>query len=212
MDKALKPDILNTRFSKSIKVCTSMKFFLSCGSIQKPGVMKQIYILGLMTALLLGGCQQACDKDEALNDIQLLLEKHVIANETKNIDLIKEIWAPKEDIVIFGTDSDEKLEGWTQIKNTFLMQFEMFEEAYLSVSDQKINLDCDANTAWFSQIMSYNYTTTDGIAKRFEGVRFTGVVEKIDDKWYIVQSHMSIPYDSMEKSKYARPASNDKVQ
>ena len=174
--------------------------------------MKQIYILALMTAVLLGGCQQACDRDEELNNIQILLEKHVIANETKNIDLIKEIWASKEDIVIFGTDSDEKLEGWTQIRNTFLKQFETFEEAYLSVSDQKINLDCDGNTAWFSQIMSYNYTTTEGEAKHFEGMRFTGVLEKIDDKWQIVQSHMSIPYDSMEKSKYASPTQNDKAK
>lgn len=174
--------------------------------------MKHICILFLTATLLVGGCQQACDKDKALNNIQLLLEKHVIANETKNIDLIKEIWAPKEDIVIFGTDSDEKLEGWTQIKNTFLKQFETFEEAYLSVSDQKINLDCDANTAWFSQIMSYNYTTTDGEAKRFEGIRFTGVLEKIDDKWYIVQSHMSIPYDSMEKSKYASPPQKESAE
>lgn len=164
--------------------------------------MKNIYVLTIMIALLAGSCTEQCNKQEELSNIQLLLEKHVIANETKNIHLIKEIWAPKEDIVIFGTDSDEKLQGWTQIRNTFMKQFEMFEEAYLSVSNQKINLDCDGNTAWFSQIMNYNYTTTDGVAKRFEGIRFTGVLEKIDGKWYIVQSHMSIPYNSMEKEKY----------
>lgn len=50
--------------------------------------------------------------------------------------------------------------------------------------------------------MNYNYTTTKGIAKRFEGIRFTGVLEKIEGNWYIVQSHMSIPYNSMEKEKY----------
>lgn len=166
--------------------------------------MRHIYIIAFIGVFMLGGCRQECDKDEALSDIQLLLEKHVIANETKNIDLIKEIWAPKEDIVIFGTDSDEKLVGWKQIQQTFLQQFEMFEEAYLSVGNQKINLDCDGNMGWFSQIMNYNYTTTDGVAKRFEGIRFTGVVEKIDDKWYIVQSHMSIPYESMEKEKYVK--------
>lgn len=164
--------------------------------------MKKICLLLIVTATFLIGCQQQCNRDEEISEIQLVLEKHIIANETKNIDLIKEIWAPKEDIVIYGTDSDEKLLGWTQIRNTFLQQFEMFEEAYLSATDQKINLDCDGNTAWFSQIMNYNYTTTKGVAKRFEGVRFTGVLEKIDGKWYIVQSHMSIPYRSMEKEKY----------
>ncbi|MDZ7778039.1 MAG: nuclear transport factor 2 family protein [Bacteroidales bacterium] len=167
--------------------------------------MRYIYIFAFIGIFMLGGCQQDCDKEKALSDIQLLLEKHVIANETKNIDLVKEIWAPKEDIVIFGTDSDEKLMGWTEIQNTFLKQFEMFEEAYLSFDKQKINMNCDGNIGWFSQIMNYNYTTTEGVPKRFEGVRFTGVVERIDDKWYIVQSHMSIPYDSMERAKDIKP-------
>lgn len=162
---------------------------------------KTIYILAAI-ALLLGSCQQNCDKEKEITEIQLLLEKHVIANETKNIDLIKEIWAPDENIIIYGTNSDEKLVGWTQVRNAFLQQFQVFEEAYLSLSDQTINLDCDGNTGWFSQLMNYNYTTISGEAKRFEGIRFTGVVEKKGEKWYIVQSHMSIPYESMEKEKY----------
>ncbi len=164
------------------------------------------YLLFTLIALMMitVSCKEKVNKSEEKAKIRLVLENHVIANETKNIDLIGEIWAPREDVIIFGTASDEKLVGWNEIKATFKKQFEMFEQAYLSISDQSISIGDDGNTAWFSQKMDYNYTTVDGDAKRFEGVRFTGVLEKIDGQWLIVQSHLSIPYSSMEKEKYTK--------
>jgi hypothetical protein len=30
----------------------------------------------------------------------------------------------------------------------------------------------------------------------FEGIRFTGVLEKIDGKWQLVQGHLSVPYEA----------------
>ena len=166
--------------------------------------MKKIaFLLPVFILFVAQGCQQTCDKEKAISEVQLVLERYVLANESKSIDLLKEVWAQDEDIVIFGTDSDEKLMGWTQVKNTFQKQFENFEETYISVTDQNIRINCDGKTAWFSEILNYNYTTVEGTSKRFEGIRFTGVLEKRDGNWLIVQSHMSIPYDSMENKKYS---------
>jgi len=166
--------------------------------------MKKITLLITILTMVAGqGCQETCDKEKAISEVQLVLERYVLANENKSVDLLKEVWAQDEDIVIFGTDSDEKLMGWTQVKNTFQKQFENFEETYISVSDQKIKIDCVGKTAWFSEILNYNYTTTKGVSKKFEGIRFTGVLEKREGKWLIVQSHMSIPYKSMENEKYS---------
>jgi ketosteroid isomerase-like protein len=166
--------------------------------------MKNKFLLAIAAFMLFGGvsCKQQCDETAERKAVELVLENYVIANETKNIDLIREIWAPKNDIIIFGTNSDEKIEGWENIQDTFKKQFETMEEMFISVTQQKIYLNCTGNTAWYSQIMDINYTE-NGEAKDFEGIRFTGVLEKIDGKWYIVQSHLSIPYRSMEKQKYA---------
>ena len=41
--------------------------------------------------------------------VELVLEKYVIANEKQDIELIYEIWAAEPDIVVFGTNSDEKI-------------------------------------------------------------------------------------------------------
>ncbi|MCF8308403.1 MAG: nuclear transport factor 2 family protein [Bacteroidales bacterium] len=166
--------------------------------------MRRITFLLMIIAIFMAqSCRESCDKEKAVSDVQVVLEKYVIANENHNIDLLKDVWAQDDDIVIFGTESDEKLIGWKQVKNTFLRQFDAFDETYISVTDQNIKINCNGKTAWFSEILNYNYTTTEGKSKSFEGIRFTGVLEKRDGKWLIVQSHMSIPYDSMEKKRYS---------
>ena len=82
--------------------------------------------------------------------------------------------------------------GWDEIRSVMERQFNSFEETYISVRDQVVEINETGNTAWFSEILSYNYIY-QGEARQFEGVRFTGVLEKRDGDWYIVQSHMSIP-------------------
>lgn len=132
------------------------------------------------------------DPEQEKENIALVLEKYVIANERQEIELVKEIWAPDTDIVVIGTNSDEKLIGWDQIKDALQRQFNTFEETYISVRDQVIEINETGNTAWFSEILNYNYIYQDE-ARQYEGLRFTGVLEKRNDDWYIVQSHMSIP-------------------
>lgn len=132
------------------------------------------------------------DLDLEKEKVALVLEKYVIANEKQDMDLVKEIWAPETDIMIFGTNSDEQLIGWEQIRDAVQRQFNLFEDTYISVHDQVIQINECGNTAWFSEIVNYNYIY-QGEAKQFEGLRFTGVLEKFNGDWFIVQSHMSIP-------------------
>lgn len=132
------------------------------------------------------------DADQEKEKVALVLEKYVIANEKQDIDLVHDIWAAAPDIVVFGTNSDEKLIGWDVIKSAIQKQFDSFEDTYISVHDQVISINESGNTAWFSEVLNYNYIY-QGEAKQFEGLRFTGVLEKINEDWFIVQSHMSIP-------------------
>jgi hypothetical protein len=155
--------------------------------------MKSIVLI-IVTFTIITSCQNnnTIDLDLEKEKVALVLEKYVIANERQEIDLIKEIWASSPDIVVFGTNSDEKLIGWDMIQETMKRQFSSFEETYISVRDQIININETGNTAWFSEILNYNYIH-NGVAKQYEGLRFTGVLSKINNDWYIVQSHMSIP-------------------
>ncbi len=158
--------------------------------------MKKLIIVILIGYLAVSCCNEntstSFDLEQEKEKVALVLEKYVIANEKQDLDLVKEIWASSPDIVVIGTNSDEKIIGWEEIRSTLQRQFVSFEETYISIHNQIIEVNETGNTAWFSEIVNYNYIY-QGEAKQFEGLRFTGVLEKINDEWYIVQSHMSIP-------------------
>jgi len=156
----------------------------------------------LAWAILFGIIQISCCNDnpdknvfdplQEKEKIALVLEKYVIANEEQNLNLIKEVWASKPDIVVFGTNSDETIIGWEAIRNALKKQFKNIENTYINVRDQRIEINESGNTAWFSEFVNYTYIYK-GKPVKYEGLRFTGVLEKINGDWLIVQSHMSIP-------------------
>lgn len=150
---------------------------------------------------LMSACAQVKVKSKAaeITSIENVLEQYVLANENQDFDLFQKIWAPDADIILFGTDSDERLMGWVNIKNAVKEQYQTIEETYISVSDQFIKLSEDGSTAWFAEIINYNFVY-QGEAKSYEGLRFTGVLEKMDGEWKFVQAHLSLPaHDIIEK-------------
>lgn len=138
-------------------------------------------------------CKETQSQTNEIAKIENLLERYVVASENKDYQTIEGIWAPNDSILLFGTDSHEKLMGWEAIRNAFRKQFTLIDNTYISVSDRYIKINCSGNTAWFAQILNYNFMYQD-IAHSFEGLRFTGVVEKQDDgSWKMVQGHLSMP-------------------
>lgn len=163
--------------------------------------MKKVFLL-LPAILFIISCNnQPMDKPAEVDlemereKVALVLEKYVIANEKQDIELVHDVWAAEPDIVVFGTNSDEMMIGWEAIKATMERQFNSFEDTYISIHDQIIKVDEFGRTAWFSEIVNYNYIY-QGQNRQFEGLRFTGVLRKFGDDWLIVQSHMSIPGSS----------------
>ena len=161
--------------------------------------MRKLTFLSFIAIIIIGAnscSEKKCtyDSDEEKSKIEIVLEKYVIANETQDMDLVHRVWAPQDDIVVFGTAGDEKLIGWEKISETLQKQFNLFEDTYISVSDQIITVNETGNTAWFSEVINYNFIYK-GKPLSYEGVRFTGVLSKIEGEWHIVQSHMSVPHE-----------------
>jgi len=155
---------------------------------------KFITLFIVFSILFLISCND-CDKKINIADetiaIEQLLENYIIANETQDLLLIESIWAPESDIILYGTDSHERLMGWTNIRAAVKEQFGQIEDTYISASEQFIKVNCTGNTAWFAETLSYNFMYK-GEAKKYEGLRFTGVVEKTNGEWKIVQAHLSV--------------------
>jgi len=158
--------------------------------------MKKNVLLIFVSALVLFGCtpekQEIVNIQQEKDAIKLVLEKYAIANENQDMDMIEDIWCPSERIVSFGTVSGEKMVGWQSIKNAVESQFSRFSDTFISYRDQIIEINDAGNTAWFSEIINYNFIM-DGEAHSYEGLRYTGVLVKKDGKWLLVQTHMSVP-------------------
>jgi hypothetical protein len=159
--------------------------------------MKRIFILLAGVFFLFTACKQTDTShkptvEESKKAVANILEKYVIANENQDFSMIEQIWAPDSDIILFGTNSEEKLMGWQNIKKAIQNQFKAISETYISPQQQYIKIGPCQKTAWFAEILNYNFVY-QGKARSFEGLRFTGVLEKRNDTWKIVQAHLSIP-------------------
>jgi len=158
--------------------------------------MKYIFSTIAISLLLIAvSCNELKKESNCKEDkeaIENLLENYILANENQDFDLIESIWASDDDIILYGTDSDERLMGWTNINAAIKEQFGYITDTYISASNQFIKLNCTGNTAWFAETLNYNYMYK-GKAHKYEGLRFTGVVEKIEGEWVLVQAHLSLP-------------------
>lgn len=121
-----------------------------------------------------------------------LLDRLAEATEAGNIEEIESIWCPKSNSLLLGTENDEKLVGWKHIKSAISGQSTSFKELLIAITDQNIQMDEDARTAWFFEELNYSFIL-DNKAMSFEGIRFTGVfVKSTKNEWKLVQGHMSV--------------------
>lgn len=121
-----------------------------------------------------------------------LLDQLATSTENGNIEMIEKVWCPKDETMLIGTENNEKLEGWKQIKKAISGQSSVFSETLISITDQNIWLSEDGKTAWFFEELNYNFIYNDR-AMSFEGIRFTGVfVKTLENDWKLVQGHMSV--------------------
>lgn len=158
--------------------------------------MKKVILFIIFCMLISTGCNyqksEFIDLKSERLQIETVLEQFVVANENQDFELIEKIWAADEYIVLIGTDSDERLVGWSMIERSIKHQFNEFQETFITVSDQLIRLNGNGNSACFSELLAYNFIYKEE-AMCFAGLRFTGVLEKIDGNWLLVQGHLSIP-------------------
>jgi hypothetical protein len=135
------------------------------------------------------------DFNREMSEISLLLEKYELAREGGDFITVEQIWAPDTNIILFGTEGEEQLVGIDAILKAMKRQFSEFQNTFINISDQKIQISRTGQTAWFSQVLDYNFIY-QGNNVIFEDIRFTGVLEKRDGKWMMVQGHLSVPYEA----------------
>jgi len=72
-----------------------------------------------------------------------------------------------------------------------------FKAVSSEIKDLRINISEEGTVAWFSCLLD-DYGEWDGQPVGWTNARWTGVLEKSDGKWLLVQQHFSLPTDAEE--------------
>jgi ketosteroid isomerase-like protein len=109
----------------------------------------------------------------------------------KDRALLESVIAHDEAFFSFHPDADTTVVGWSQ----FVPQFDFwmnpaFKATAYEIRDLRINLSRSGDVAWWSAILD-DCGEWQGKPGCWKDTRWTGVLEKRDGRWQIVQMHFS---------------------
>jgi len=133
--------------------------------------------------------------DEIVKEVEIVLQKLNKAQETGDINVFKECFAHDNNLVHIGTDHDEIWYDWDEYFKLMKVQLEQRKGSVINYKNTTVRHNSNGDVAWYSQLIDRCPETKDDDVC-LEGFRHTGVMEKRNGKWLIVQSHISVPYDS----------------
>jgi len=158
-------------------------------------------IAALTIALLLAaGSAQAQGKGNVAAE-KAAVEKTVRASIgwalTKDRPLLESVMAHDPELFIFNPDS-KSVVGWDEFVKGFDFWMDpRFKATVFDLRDLRIGLSRGGDVAWFSGILD-DLAEWEGRPVGWKDTRWTGVLEKCDGKWVILQMHFSFASDRMK--------------
>lgn len=151
-------------------------------------------ILLLLTST---GCQNAEEITVIDVDAERAVIKQVIKDsigwaKNKDTDLLYSCFADDENLFWFTPEAGGTTHGFESFRNTVEGVFlnDAFKAVRFEVRDMKINLSRSGDVAWYSCMLD-DENEWNGQPASWLNTRWTGVLEKREGKWMIVQMHFS---------------------
>ena len=131
------------------------------------------------------------DPKTIANEVDFVISKMWESFVQGDHKMFAETMAQDPEMVTFGTDASERWDGWDELQNSVKDQFEAFDILNVKRMNKKVGLSKSGEVAWFSEIVNWEFLV-EGKKQTIEGVRYTGVMEKRENEWKIVQFHSSV--------------------
>jgi len=131
-------------------------------------------------------------EDKAEAEITAVLNKYFDAYKQKDRDKALSCFANEPSTVLIGTEPDEKIVGYDELKEQIAKDFEKYEFTKIDLPWKTVSLKGSIAllTAEVDFAMKVGEKEQKGVA------RLTAAMEKKKDEWLIVQSHFSLPSSS----------------
>ena len=144
--------------------------------------------------ILIISCAKTSPRDAAQDrkEIARVVGNSITWALDKNSDLLFGSVAQDSAFFIFHPDSASTIVGFDAFKkmvNDFFMQ-DGFKATGSSIRDMRINISNSGSVAWYSATLD-DFGEWNGKPTAWRNTRWTGVLEKRDGKWVIVQMHFS---------------------
>ncbi|TRX70273.1 nuclear transport factor 2 family protein [Carboxylicivirga sp. M1479] len=134
-----------------------------------------------------------------IKPIKDVLDTLVIAQESGDINAFSKCFYKGNNITNIGTDIDEIWHDWESFYSSIKPALSSNSNYTIATKDTHINLSKNKDVAWYYQLLDTSIETK-GEQQRLEGFRHTGVLEKINNSWQIVQSHVSLPDNNFRQA------------
>jgi uncharacterized protein (TIGR02246 family) len=136
--------------------------------------------------------EPAIDIDAEKAAVKAVLDRYIHAFQTRNREGVAEVYAHDEELVVFGSNPLDRRVGWKMTQAYIEKYFACVERIEIEIKDQRIKVHRSGEAAWFSEVLYWKEVEKD---KTFviDGLRITGVLERRDGRWVIVQLHASGP-------------------
>jgi ketosteroid isomerase-like protein len=157
-------------------------------------------VIGVILFIIsLGGCAKMNDKIDIpaeKAEISKVIHASIGWAANKDKDLVFSSFAHDPELFWFSPRDDGTVHGYKefvdQTEGVFMR--EEFKAIRYEIRDLAINLSRSGDVAWYHARLD-DFNEWKGQPANWEDVRWTGVLEKRDGRWVIVQMHFSDPSD-----------------
>ena len=152
---------------------------------------KVVFIVSLFIVMI--GCEdqnKIMNKEADLKEITKTISACIGWFEDKDFDLLFSVVAHDSNYISVHP-TNRVIQGFEQFKeNSEIFKRPEFQYVRHELKDLTINLSRSGDVAWYYCILD-DINTWEGQPANWENARWTGVLEKRDGKWVIVQQHFS---------------------
>ncbi len=115
---------------------------------------------------------------------------------TKDTTTLYSTFIPDSTLFIFSPDSASTLTGFQSLKYLVdnIWMTDHFKALECNIRDLRISFSKGGDVVWYSCYLD-DISEWDGRKAGWVNVRWTGVLEKMEGKWLIMQMHFSFPVE-----------------
>lgn len=151
------------------------------------------FVMALMSMMVFlnGSWETWANTPVNMEDPETVIRKIVKANAEMDLKTLEMHMAADEDTVGY-TIGGRKYIGWNDVKKSFEEEFSMLSGLTIDILNLKVWQE--GEVAWFAMEIDYNrqVQTADGPVKKTWPLRDTGVLNRRDGKWMLVNWHESM--------------------